>query len=410
MSTKSIHSIDYFPTPENPHLRGWASYDREISGGNTPRELRAKGIFLENGYTGITELQFNPLIEVAWESWGSVSWQVGSAYSHGFKPVPESVLPDMTPYELLPKLAEAWKASDFNVGVFAAEGKDAIEMMANRLRGLYNGVRALGKGNIGGFLRESTGSVPKSHQRRMRQRMDTGDISGAFLEGHLGWSPMLNDLHGLAGLIEPKEITNVIKASHTFKGGVVAAGQPSEMYSAHGHHKKTIAIKCIVTREPTWIERLGLTDPAGIAWEATPLSFIIDYVLPIGRSLQSIHAVGALPVQQLVLTTHEEFEGYIKVLKAGNAHWYLSQSVRNNPLPAVSKYWVTNRSIHGSIHDVISGWSFMPTNITPKWDKGLKQLGILSSLVHQGFLNSLNPGALELSRSLEDLDLPRGRR
>lgn len=409
MSTRSQHSIDYFPTPANPHLRGWASYDREISGGNTPRELRAVGEFTENGYSGHTELQFNPLIEVAWESWSAIHWVEGSAYSNGFKPIPESVLPDMSAYDLLPKLAQAWKESDFNVGVFAAEGKDAIGMMANRLRGLYNGTKALGKGNIGGFLRELTGSVPKGSRRNMQKRMDLGDVSGAFLEGHLGWSPMLGDLYDLAGLIKPKEIQNVVRASHTYIGAVRAAAQPPEMYSASGHHKKTIAIKCIVTREPTWIDRLGLNDPAGILWEATPLSFVIDYVSPIGKALASIHAVGNLPVKQLVLTRHEEFEGVIKVLKAGNAYWYLSESVRNNPLPSVSKYYVTSRSIHGSIHDVISGWAFMPTNITPKWDKGLKQLGILSSLVHQGFLSHLHPSAPDLARSLEDIRLPRGR-
>lgn len=409
MSTKSIHSLDYFPHSGHPATWGYARYDREISGGNTPSQLRTLGVFTENGYTGYTRLEFNPNIEVRWESWGQLKWEPSASYSNGFTPVPESVLPTMTPYELLPKLAEAWKGSDFNVGVFAAEGKDAIEMMANRLRGLYKGAKALGKGNIGGFLRESTGSVPKSHQRRMRSRMDTGDISGAFLEGHLGWSPMLNDLYGLAGLIKPKEIQNVIRASHTFNGGVRAAAQPSENYSASGHHKKVIALKCIVTREPTWIERLGLTDPSGIAWEATPLSFVIDYVLPIGQALQRIHAVGALPIKSLVLTNHEEFVGYIKALKAGNTIHWGGQTIRNNPLPSVNKYYSTNRSIHGSIHDVISGWSFMPTNITPKWDKGLKQLGILSSLVHQGFLSNLNPGQLELSRSLEDIRVP-GRR
>lgn len=404
MSSKHIYDLDLYQ-PGNP-MSGFASYQRDVEGGNTPRVLRDDGLFTENGLSSWTEKLFNPMIRISFNG-PSGPWYDSSMYSVGLRPVPDSsvTLPDVY-NDLLPKLVEAWKESDFNVGVFAAEGKEAISMMTTRLRGLWQAARSIKRGNVGGALRNLTGQVPKSAQRRARARLDTGDLSGAYLEYHLGWAPMYRDLYEAAGALGLRSHENVIRAAAIHEGVVRAAGQPDYEVVVSGRYRRILSAKCIVTREATLVERLGLTNPAGILWEATPLSFVIDYVLPIGRSLESMHAVAALPIKKFVLTQYDIFEGEILPVSKDYMGGVFMQDVF---LPAISKSYHVERGIHGSVHDVISGWAFMPTNITPKWDKGLKQIGILSSLVHQSLLGLVQPGS-RLDVSLDDLPLPGGRR
>lgn len=387
MSSRHIFSRDTFGTGQP--WSGYAQYQKDIEGGNTPRELRTKGLFTENGLSSWTELLFNQGIEISF-SGPSGPWSESSMFSVGLRPIPEDSvsLPDVYD-DLLPKLASAFRESDFNVGVFAAEGKESIRMMSSRLVGLARSARSLRKGNLGGALRELTGQVPRGARRRAQQRLDSGDVSGAFLEAHLGWVPMYKDLYSAAGLLNLVPRQNVITATAVHKTGIRAAGQPSEEVISKGSYVRMLRAKCIVTREPSLIERLGLTDPFGVIWEAVPFSFVVDYVSPIGRSLESMHAVSLLPIQKLVLTQYDRMEGSVMPANRdfmGGAMW-----MRGVYLPALARSYHVERGIYGSIHDVISGWSFMPKNLVPKWDKGLKQLGILSALAHQA-LKDLGKG------------------
>jgi hypothetical protein len=404
MSSVHIYSKTVYQ-PGNSQS-GFDLYQRDVEGGDTPSVLRREGIFTENGLSSWTEKAFNPSIKISF-SGPSGPWSDSSMYSVGLKPIPEDSVSMPSVYDdLLPKLVTAWKESDFNVGVFAAEGKESIEMMVTRLRGLFQAARSLKRGNVGGALRNLTGRVPKSAQKRARARLDTGDVSGAYLEYHLGWAPMYRDLYEAAKALGLRNHENVVRASVKHVGAIRAAGQPNYEVVAKGKYHRILSAKCIVTREASTIERLGLTDPAGILWEATPFSFIVDYVLPIGRSLESMHAVAALPVKKIVLTTYDVFEGTVMpVSKDYLGGVYLSEV----SLPAVSKTYHVERVVAGSIHDIISGWAFMPTSLTPKWDKGLKEIGILSSLVHQSLLSMPSGGRLS-DFSLEDLPLPGGRR
>jgi hypothetical protein len=342
--------------------------------------MRLKGQFTENGLSSYTELLYNAGIEISF-SGPSGPWSESSMYSVGLRPIPEDPISQPSVYDdLLPKLASAFREADFNVGVFAAEGKDSIRMMTSRLVGLTRAARSLRKGNLGGALRELTGQVPRGARRRAQTSLDLGDVSGAFLEVNLGWVPMYNDLYNAAGLLNLKPRENVITASVSNRSRIRAAGQPDYEVKSKGWYRRILRAKCIVTREPSMIERLGLTDPAGIIWEAVPFSFVIDYVLPIANSLESMHAVSLLPVQKLVLTQYDKMEGEIEPI---SKDYMAGVYMRNVFEPAIARSYHVERGIYGSIHDVISGWSFMPTNLVPKWDKGLKQLGIVSALAHQ---------------------------
>ena len=126
-----------------------------------------------------------------------------------------------------------------------------------------------------GLSRETLRTLPKK-------------VSSAWLSLQLGWKPLLNDIYEISQLsssdFRPKGFYTVrdIKKENTF---ITFDFSPRE-----GSHTKgcEIGISYSVVN-PWWanLNALGLLNPIAVAWELVPLSFVVDWFLPIGQVFQA---------------------------------------------------------------------------------------------------------------------------
>lgn len=162
-------------------------------------------------------------------------------------------------------------------------------MVAEKLLGLTQAARALRRGNLGGAVQHFTHPVPRKHRKRAAKRLSQGDVSGSWLALNLGWSPMIQDIYagleyagteGGYGIIRTPWVKGVITCNS-------AGGNASLIKKRLDYRSRLV---CEVRTPPVWYDRLGLTNPALVAWELVPFSFVVDYFLPIGDSIEALTA------------------------------------------------------------------------------------------------------------------------
>lgn len=226
------------------------------------------------------------------------AWECGERYGY-------SVISNPNPTTMLNDLIKKYRQSDFNLGVTMVEGKESADMIIQRMQSMLYAAKALKRGNLGGATRHLF-SVPRSHRKKAARKLDQGDVSGSWLELYLGWSPMISDIYAAAELIKPMKKTNLIKTKRRpGKAEAHAAGGTPLGDSKVQYHARIVAE---MVSEPTIYQRLGLTNPADVAWEAIPFSFVVDYFVPIGTYIATLEAP-FLDVGRIMTQTYLEVTG-----------------------------------------------------------------------------------------------------
>lgn len=267
-------------------IRG-AFYEDEVKrGGDTPPQLLKLGKFTNNPYS----------------VYRLISRQSQGTRKQGFMPPTSfwardfmSVSVGATTYpsesKALSALASKWRQTDLSVGMYLSpEGKESAEMVGETLMRIANSARSLKRGDFGGFVR-GLNHLPRSSRRESLRKFEQGDLSGSFLSAHLGWSPLLSDIYNLSDNIKPYEKGQRISGGA--KGSLPLSLNPP--WFAHKWERKSKAEVRFMyeLKPPTFAQRFGLDNPAMIAWELVPLSFVADYFLPIGAVIDSLGFISA---------------------------------------------------------------------------------------------------------------------
>lgn len=186
---------------------------------------------------------------------------------------------------LIGKLRERIAGSDFNAGVVLAEGHKTLAMIAENATRIYKGISALKHGNLSAATAHLAGHVPKS--KRPKSRRST-TAQSRWLELQYGWLPLLQDVMSGAQFLAHQlsvPIMQTVRVSREKKGSVTWSGTAGWRYDkseilSRSSIKATIAEKDIA-------QLSGLTDPASVAWELVPYSFVVDWFIPIGAYLSA---------------------------------------------------------------------------------------------------------------------------
>lgn len=200
------------------------------------------------------------------------------------------------------------------------EANQSISGAASRLLQIGRFASALRKGNIVKAAKILGTPVPKKLKGLKAKAKSFGD---QFLEFHFGWVPLIQDVHSaMQTLSSPNFDTR----------DVTATAQVYDYYLdriddwAYPWHYVSV-----VTRQVTWhckmgarvrisnpnaylANQLGLVNPASIAWEAVPFSFVADWFGNVGQVLASATDFVGLEIDTTYTTTslemHEAGHGY----------------------------------------------------------------------------------------------------
>lgn len=200
--------------------------------------------------------------------------------------------------KLLDRLAEKVRGHDFNAGVTAGEMHKTSQMVATNLGSITRALLSVKRGNLAGAARALS-------VRPRATRLKTTDVSGRWLELQYGWMPLLGSVHEAAKALElhssgPRK--QLVRASYKNPETVEASSSPS-YYSLK--YTRTTRRSIIYQWEESMSQarQLGLLDPASVAWELTPWSFVVDWFIPIGTYIGLLNFIPHLTGKFLQTTS-----------------------------------------------------------------------------------------------------------
>lgn len=202
-------------------------------------------------------------------------------------------------------LAQAW-----------GERQQTVNLLTNTLRRIADGVSALRRGNVAGALRALGSPSRAAH-------LSTRDIADQWLEIQYGWKPLLQDVYGACDTLRErdKDLSRyTLSAKATKKDNGV--GVQLSNIGLYDRHVKTDHTNGVFVRLDykvshtfaTSMQQVGVTDPATLAWELLPWSFVVDWFIPIGNWLSAVNATTGLTFQGGSRTIRKEKNSISRVV------------------------------------------------------------------------------------------------
>lgn len=343
------------------------------NGTNATRAEKLARIWLVHPYNMVRNRYSKPSIKVT--AFGSD--YSGSTDTVGAQPLNPN-LPVPSSDKAVAKLLQKWRASDLNIGVTIGEGREAADMMTDRMSKITNAARELRRKNFGGALASLAG-VSRSDRRGALKRMNSGHIASSFLELQYGWKPLLNDIYAGAELVsdKAKPRTGKFRAQEKETGTISANAPfpPGDVRTVKCERRINLMVE--VTNSATMPERMGLTDPFSIAWELTRFSFVADWFLPIGDSLLAVHAKLNMKTSQASTTQTTQ---YVSQLIVRGGHTYGFWKAISGGM-AQFNYVQVNRTVS---FGVPGSWGILdqvPGLLIPTWDPPVQRLFNAAALV-----------------------------
>lgn len=210
--------------------------------------------------------------------------------------------------------------SGFNLATFLAEADKSLAMIATTATRIYAAQKALKRGRLDDFYSALSISPAKKFYAKGTRKYPppasvTQNASNYWLETNYGWRPLINDVYNAAekvaaeiavsrptvvmvrGRAQTESTRVVIREEIKSEGppGLSGTVSPGASYSARSFAqveqglRYTIAYPAIAQAAS-----LGLTNPAALLWEVTPLSFVWDWFLPLGDTLETLSAFDGL--------------------------------------------------------------------------------------------------------------------
>lgn len=234
------------------------------------------------------------------------------------------------------------------LAVNALEVRQSYNMLVNRSLQLLGALYAVRKGNFTAFARalgtsttelararkgrsSSFGGQPGARSVKPREKISNRklntdfrsaakDVSATWLEYHFGWEPLVKDIYASIEVLQnpykPVRVVGRSRGKRTYSNGVTWRGWRLDIPSTFGWR---ISADLSVSNPNLYrANQLGLVNPAAIAWELVPFSFVVDWFLPIGAFLNSYTAFMGLTVtngqttvfERSTLTYNYQYNGY----------------------------------------------------------------------------------------------------
>lgn len=183
-----------------------------------------------------------------------------------------------------------------NVGVIVGEARSSLAMIANRAGSLLRFWQLARRGNFVGAARAldlyDSKQFKKYKSTFKRQGRDAlVDATNFALEVKFGWVPLVGDIYEAVRTLEkqypPQKVS--AKASAEVFVNRETYGPPVWTTSS-GKCTISYRLYCRVNSvNPNLYlaSSLGLVNPVNIAWQLVPLSFVVDWFLPVGKFLNS---------------------------------------------------------------------------------------------------------------------------
>lgn len=168
------------------------------------------------------------------------------------------------------------------------EARRTLDMLSEATRSAANALIAFRRGHFKAAMRHLLG--PGNHPVSRK-------IADRWLQFVYGWKPLASSIHDYQELLKAKTDTRkILRASREIKDGFDQKWSDAKAtgyyHTANGQVSGRASVKVILYAEvslqyvqaaKTW----GVSNPASIAWEAAPYSFVVDWLIPVGNVIEA---------------------------------------------------------------------------------------------------------------------------
>lgn len=181
------------------------------------------------------------------------------------------------------------------LAVNLAERKQAMSMIAARLTQLWTFSKQVKQFRWDDAAR--TLGISKRHARFVQTRKglkrDAKSFANNWLEFHFGWSPLIGDIGSaietLQGGVPPCHVRASAQGQSVSQVDIVSQGTTNEL-ARHFEWNASCRIGAeIQVNNPNLFlaNQLGFVNPATVAWELVPFSFVVDWFVNVSDFLGS---------------------------------------------------------------------------------------------------------------------------
>jgi hypothetical protein len=180
------------------------------------------------------------------------------------------------------------------LGAALAESKKTYNTLAGMAVSLWGGLRAIRRMDSPKKIAETLGLAIPAKQLPGK---GSKDLANEFLKWKFGLLPLMADAYGTHNLLREQTVN---KACLMHSNGVKTETEaPVRYYSnrASGSAKRRARVSITAMLKQSYLRdatRLGLTNPASVAWELVPWSFMVDWGIPIANTLSQFTAHAGL--------------------------------------------------------------------------------------------------------------------
>jgi hypothetical protein len=219
------------------------------------------------------------------------------------------------------RLADKVNGMSVNLAQALGERRQTADLLVSTATRIAAAALALRRGRLGDFasaLSLGPHGIPSAKKwAKVAKTPVSKRISNHWLEYTYGWKPLLQDAFGVAELLANHLSTdryNIgVSSSATAEEKIVIRGSGLGANSTKASKTKT---KMSLTYRldssaRSVLAQTGISNPALLAWELLPYSFVVDWFLPVGNYLQALDAFSGFQfvdgwISQKTTMTYEE--------------------------------------------------------------------------------------------------------
>jgi len=195
------------------------------------------------------------------------------------------------------RLAEKVNNMSVNLAQAFGERRQTADLMISTASRVAEAARALRHGRLGDFTRAlSLSNVSKSAWKRVQKTPIDKRLAHHWLEFQYGWKPLLQDLYGAAELLaqhSQERYTTSNTGTASSRSVYFDKGSPGfspETLSRVNTRTKLSLTYAMDSASKAGLASTGISNPALLAWELLPYSFVVDWFVPVGNYLQALNA------------------------------------------------------------------------------------------------------------------------
>lgn len=188
-------------------------------------------------------------------------------------------------------MTQARGSKQAQMAVSLASSRQSLTMIATRTSQLTRAVSAVRRGRLVDAA-EILGKGYTSRARKLSKRRSAADN---WLELNFGWAPLYGDIHAAVEALASTPESFRIRAS----GRQLVQDQSwSGIYPGYKIGFDAMMLKTVrlsgqlisVNPDVLLLSQLGLVNPAAVAWDLVPFSFVVDWFLPVNKFINSFTA------------------------------------------------------------------------------------------------------------------------